>query len=273
MSVTHSAGVALAILFLLVRPAASETHPTFQSLWDAIAHAPDCSKRDDVDLIIVACDKSQSVWYFTKPGHPAHPGVVERQVTRDAKGGVSVSENGWSFAPDAAQPAFKTFIAQIRALDQQMMMSLHQRHAAQVPANMHISGNTHPSARDNEAVFALTSYFFTLEDGGHYEDAYALFDPGLTALLSLSQYQAAANEAKNQVGLVKSRAITHIDWEKDVPHAPVGTYAALDYAAIAERGQLCGYVAWRKQPDGFFILVRKDTYVVPAAQPCTSPAP
>ena len=269
----RKAGVALAISFLLVRPAASDTHPTFQSLWAAIAHAPDCTKRDDVDLVIVACDKSQSVWYFTKPGHPAHPGVVERQVTRDAKGAVSVSENGWSFAPDAAQPAFKTFIGQIRALDRQMMTSLYQRHAAGASANIPTSGNTKPGARDNEAVIALTAYFFTLEDGGHYEDAYALFDPGLTALLPLSQYAATTNEARSQVGAVKRRAILHIDWEKNVPNAPPGTYAALDYAAIAERGQLCGYVAWRKQPDGFFILVRKETTVVPNAQSCAPPSP
>jgi uncharacterized protein DUF4019 len=269
----RKAGIALAISLLLVHPAASDTHPTFQSLWEAVAHAPDCAKRDDVDLVIVACDKSQAVWYFTKPGHPAHPGVVERQATRDAKGAVGVSENGWSFAPDAAQPAFKTFIAQIRALDRQMMTSLYQRNAAGASANIPISGNAKPSARDKEAVLALTAYLFTLEDGGHYEDAYALFDPGLTALLPLSQYEATANEARIRVGPVKSRAILRIDWEKDAPDAPPGTYAALDYAAIAERGQLCGYVAWRKQPDGFFILVHEETAAVPNAQTCAPPSP
>ena len=269
-------GVSAAALAIcvLAGPAASQNHPSFQTLWNAVAHAPGCTQKDDVDLIIVACDRTQSLWYFTKPGHPAHPGVVERRIARN-KTGVDVSENGWSFAADAAQPAFKTFLAQIRALDEQMKEGFFQARATDMSklAGVHLHGNTKASARDNEAAISLTSHFFALEDAGRYEDAYALFDPGLTAQLSLAQYETSAAETRSQIGRVKSRVITDIDWEKDVPHAPPGLYVALNYVASAERGQLCGYLAWRKQPDNFFILIREQTYVVPnssgPAQSCT----
>jgi len=252
--------VALAVSLGVTADAAD--HPTFESLYAEISGRSDCKASDNLDLIIVSCDKDYSLWYFTKPGHPAHPGVVERVVVEGAAG-VSVQEHGWSFAPDNAQGAFKTFLAQLRALDDQMKEQFMPPSERPNDAGVVVGGNWQSNERDNAAVLSLTRHYFRLEDSGQLDDAYALFDSGLTAQLSLEQYKA--ENASRTTGAVKSRTIKDIDWEKDSPSGPPGLFAAVDYTAVTEHGQLCCYVAWRKQPDDFFILVREETNVLPAS--------
>jgi len=218
-----------------------------------------------VDLLIYTCETSQTLWYFTKPGHPAHPGVIKRYVFEDAQG-VKIGQQGWSFASDAAQPAFKTFLAQIRALDEQMKEAVAAQHGGppMMDSAMRVYGNWQPQPGDNEAVVSLTRYYFSLVDGGRYEDSYALFDGSLTAMLPFAQYVGLADHTIAAVGHVKARTLKTIDWEKDSPQGPPGLYAALDYSADTDKGLLCGYVAWRREPDGFFVLVREETNTLPA---------
>jgi Protein of unknown function (DUF4019) len=231
-------------------------------LWDSVSASADCKAQDDGDLIIVTCDKTMALWYFTKAGHPAHPGVIKRSIVEDAKG-ISVDEHGWSFAPDSGQPAFKTLLAQIRALDEQMKENLAAGSAAASEPSVRVYGNWQPQGSENQAVIGLTSRFFAFEDGDKYEDAYELMDPKLTAQMSFMQYQQVADRTRQSVGHVKSRTIKTVDWENKSPSGPDGLYAALDYTADTEKGQLCGFVAWRRYPDGFFTLVREETNILP----------
>jgi hypothetical protein len=70
-----------------------------------------------------------TLWYFTKPNHPAHPGVIRR--TGIQKNGAWVMrEHGYSFASDEAQPAFKRWLAEIADLDRQMKEYYERRHGA-----------------------------------------------------------------------------------------------------------------------------------------------
>lgn len=255
-----------ALSLVLGTQASAGDRPTYQSLWDAVSNESDCKSQDDTDLIIFTCEKTYTLWYFTKPGNPAHPGVVRRLVIDDSKGG-SIREDGWSFASDAEQPAFKTFLAQIRALDEQMKDAIATQHSQTTNdrAPIRIGGNWTPQGSDNQAVISLTSRFFALEDGGHYEDAYELMDAGLTAQLSFTRYQDLSDDVRGKVGRITSRELKAIDWEYNSPLGPPGLYAAVDYTAGAENGQLCGFVVWRKQPDGFFILVREETNTIPKA--------
>jgi Protein of unknown function (DUF4019) len=234
----------------------AEDHPSYQALWDSVVQAPDCTRKDFLDFTLFTCDKQEAVWYFTKPNHPAHPGVIKRSVVQDANG-VSVHDQGWSFATDAAQPAFKTFLAQISAMDEEAREAMAAQHGAPSPAqSVHIEGNWQPQEGDDQAVVALSTRYFSLEDAQKYDDAYALFDPGLAAQTSFAQYQNLAGKAIKDVGHVKVRTLKTIDWEKDQPGGPNGIFAALDYTAETESGQLCGFVAWKQQPDGFYTLVR-----------------
>jgi len=88
--------------------------PTYQATFDSIASRPDCKKHDYPDFIWFDCTDNDDpqVWYFTKPGTPAHPGVLERRVTSTA-----IETNAHSYGPDDAQPAFQAWMETIaRAL-------------------------------------------------------------------------------------------------------------------------------------------------------------
>jgi hypothetical protein len=133
-----------------------------------------------------------------------------------------------------------------------------------VDPTIRIYGNWQPQGSESEAVVSLSRYYFSLKDSGRYEEAHALFSPSLAAMLSLSQYRDLATHAASSVGSVKGRVIKTIDWEKDSPLGPPGIYAALDYEAETTNGQLCGFLAWQKAPDGFFALVREETNILPS---------
>jgi hypothetical protein len=122
-------GVLAVALSLLSAAAWAEEHPTFQDLWSAATQKPDCTPADFADFILVTCKSELTLWYFTKPNHPAHPGVVKRTITLQ-NGDWEAREEGSSFGSDEAQPAFKAWLAQIGDLDRRMKEALGRAHGA-----------------------------------------------------------------------------------------------------------------------------------------------
>ena len=110
--------LAFGFLLLAGAPASAAEPSSFPAMWEAVAHDPDCKPSQFPDFILVTCEREQTFWYFTKPNHPAHPGVIKRFLV-EKDGTLYVKEEGRSFASDAAQPAFKAWLAQIADLDRQ----------------------------------------------------------------------------------------------------------------------------------------------------------
>lgn len=108
-------------------PMAAQEHPTYQTLWDEAFHGPGCTSSEFADFFLVTCDRGLTLWYFTKASHAAHPGVIKRMITQRADGSWVSQLQGSSFAPEAAQPAFKAWLAQIEDLDRQMMESINKQ--------------------------------------------------------------------------------------------------------------------------------------------------
>jgi hypothetical protein len=109
--------VASALIFLSLN-AHAQDKPTFQGMFDAVSHDPKCKSSEYPDFILMACEQELTFWYFTKPNNPAHPGIIKRSVI-ERNGAVYASEDGQSFGPDSAQPAFKAWMAQIVELDKE----------------------------------------------------------------------------------------------------------------------------------------------------------
>jgi hypothetical protein len=109
-----------AFALLITTPLRAQDNSTFESVWNSVVQNPDCKPTDYSDFVLVNCNAQLTLWYFTKPNHPAHPGVVKRQIYQEKDGTWLAREEGRSFASDAAQPAFKTWLAQIADLDRQM---------------------------------------------------------------------------------------------------------------------------------------------------------
>ncbi|HEX3810302.1 MAG TPA: hypothetical protein VHW02_11460 [Rhizomicrobium sp.] len=122
----------LGFLLLTVAPVNAAEPAAFQTLWDALARDPDCKPSQFPDFILVTCERERTFWYFTKPNHPAYPGIVKRYLV-EKDGAWYAQEEGHSFAADAAQPAFKLWLAQIADLDRQAQESI-QKRRSQNPA-------------------------------------------------------------------------------------------------------------------------------------------
>jgi hypothetical protein len=105
---------------LAATPVSAREPPAFQTLWNEVAHDPDCKPSQFPDFVVFSCRRELRFWYFTKPNHPAHPGIIKRYLYQ--KDGTWYSkEEGHSFASDAAQPAFKAWLAQIADQDRQVL--------------------------------------------------------------------------------------------------------------------------------------------------------
>jgi hypothetical protein len=103
-----------------------QTHPSYESLWHSATQKTNCVPASYSDFTLVTCKDDLILWYFTKPNHPAHPGVIKR-IFEEKKEGWVAREEGHSFAPDSAQPAFKAWLAQIADLDRRMKEDVERR--------------------------------------------------------------------------------------------------------------------------------------------------
>ena len=110
---------------------ASAQHPTYQSLFDQVARDTNCKRSEFSDFVLFYCEATLTYWYFTKPNHPAHPGVIKRSLVQQPDGSWVANENGSSLGPDSTQPAFKAWLAQVSDLDRQMREEIEKQHGAE----------------------------------------------------------------------------------------------------------------------------------------------
>jgi hypothetical protein len=106
-------------------PVSAQQRPTYLSLWEAIDRT-NCVPDRQADLVLVTCAKDRTLWYFSLANHPADPAVMRRMIVQ-RNGDIFVETNGWSFASADRQPAFQTWLAQMKTLDQQMQQDLRRR--------------------------------------------------------------------------------------------------------------------------------------------------
>ena len=125
--------VLVLVFCLAAEVTAAQEHPTYQTLWEEASNGPECGASEYPDLVLVKCEAGLTLWYFTKSNHPAHPGVIKRTITQQPDGSWIAQEQGSSFGSDAAQPAFKAWLAQIQDLDRRMMESIEKQHNTQTP--------------------------------------------------------------------------------------------------------------------------------------------
>jgi len=88
--------------FLTVASPAGAENMTLDDYWRearaAHGHVTECQ-----GMTIIKADLA--VYIFTKPGNPAHPGVIVRRITTQ-----DIETEGRSFGSDSDQPAFKAWM-------------------------------------------------------------------------------------------------------------------------------------------------------------------
>src|SRR5712691_4600577 len=94
------AGIAAVAILASVGMSHAQDRPTYDSLWRSVTQNPACPPTNFPDFILVQCKGELTIWYFTRPNHPAHPGVIKREATMN-DGAWYMGEQGWSFGPDS----------------------------------------------------------------------------------------------------------------------------------------------------------------------------
>ncbi len=80
---------ALVFSLLITIPAAiaaADEHSTYDTLWHEATTGAECKPTNYSDFTLVTCPRILTLWYFTKPNHPAHPGVIKRVVKQQPNG-------------------------------------------------------------------------------------------------------------------------------------------------------------------------------------------
>jgi len=95
---------------LAVSSSAFAAQMTFDDYWKEASQKPGAVIKDHPKVTVVTDEKNLTVYIFTKPNNPAHPGVIVRKLVSD-KNGTYFDTHAHSDGPDSAQTAFKTWMA------------------------------------------------------------------------------------------------------------------------------------------------------------------
>jgi len=82
----------------------------FEVYWKIATHAPGATTKEYPKATVITDEKNFTVYVFTKPDNPAHPGVIVRKLVNE-KDGAYFDTDGYSDGPDSAQLALKTWMA------------------------------------------------------------------------------------------------------------------------------------------------------------------
>lgn len=104
-----------------------------------------------------------------------------------------------------------------------------------------------------------TRFYFEAKDQGRYTGAYGLMAASLKRGISFETWKGKLEAFNAKAGAVEQRTISKITWYHNPPQVEPGFYAATDFTSkFAEVDLHCGFLAWREQPDGEFVLVREE---------------
>jgi hypothetical protein len=99
----------LVAMGLSLSPPAIAARLTFEDYWNEASHKPGAVTKEYPHAIVITDKKDFTVYIFTKPNTPAHPGVIIRKLVNE-NGGAYFDTEGHSDGPDSAQPAFKAWM-------------------------------------------------------------------------------------------------------------------------------------------------------------------
>lgn len=82
---------------------------TFDDYWNEATHSQGAVTKEYPHATVITDEKNLTIYIFTKPNSPAHPGVIVRRLVND-KNGAYFDTEGHSFGPDSAQRAFTAWM-------------------------------------------------------------------------------------------------------------------------------------------------------------------
>ncbi|WP_426196788.1 DUF4019 domain-containing protein [Massilia sp. DWR3-1-1] len=261
------------MLFLLTlaatafaQPTSGVGYPNVAAALAALQAKPGVSLSRQGGWMIVDDKPANAIWSFTPPGHPAHPAVVKRTiVSKDGMVGIEMTA-----LCQAAKGPCDALMEEFKGLNEQMRQAMRGKSAT---AAAGAQAGWQASSAQVQAVEQQSQAYFAAKDGRRLEDAYKMQSPALTHMASFDSWRSDTVKAQATIGAVVRRDIKKITWYKDPPKGPPGTYAAVDFSSeFANTAVHCGYLVWREQGDGSFLLVREEeNYIDKATEQTLTP--
>lgn len=134
------------------------------------------------------------------------------------------------------------------------------------------NANWHPTPADQETIRQRTLAYLEAKDRGDFKSALAMVAEPTRGMMAHSQWQDSRRKFNAAAGPVRHRQIITVSWYDHPSGAPPGWYATADYTATyASAAFYCGYLAWMRQPDGSFTMIREDEGKLTPSEAATIP--
>lgn len=120
-----------------------------------------------------------------------------------------------------------------------------------------------PTEKDQALIERKTLAYLHEKDIKNYPIAYAMFSDSMKQAVRLESWQSSAEQFNAKAGTVLSRTVSKIAWYNHPPTSLTpGIFAAADYESRFENIDIhCGYVAWRKESNGFQLVREEENYI------------
>ncbi|MYM23951.1 DUF4019 domain-containing protein [Duganella sp. FT135W] len=220
-------------------------YPTVAAALEALKARNDVSISAQGGWTIVEEKGASTIWSFTPADHAAHPAVVRRQLVQE-NGGVNMKMTALC---QASKAACDKLMEEFQAMNARMAESLSPKWQA--------------SSEQKERVEALSRKYFSLKQGGQYQEAYAMLSAAQQQQMSFARWSLLAQDFNARAGQPISLDIKKVTWYHNPPQAAPGTYAAVDFSgAHANTSLYCGYIVLSEQADGSFLIMREEQNVI-----------
>jgi len=236
----------------LAQPASGVGYATVAAALEALKSRGDVSISDQGGWTIIADDPAKAIWSFTPPGHPAHPAVVKRtMVSKDGMVGIEMTA-----LCQAAKAPCDALMEEFKTLNERMRQAM----SAKVAKASATTGATwQASDAQVQAVERQSRTYFAAKDDHRLDEAYKMQSPALTNLAPFDRWRSDTEKVQSAIGPVVRRDIKKITWYKDPPNGSPGTYAAVDFTGqFTNTAVHCGFLVWREEGDGRFLLLREE---------------
>ena len=120
-----------------------------------------------------------------------------------------------------------------------------------------------PTEKEQALIERMTLAYLYEKDMKNYPIAYAMFSDSMKQAVRPESWRISAEQFNAKAGKVLSRAVSKITWYNHPPTSPTpGIFAAADYESRFENIDIhCGFVAWRKESNGFQLVREEENYI------------
>lgn len=237
-------------------------YATVRDAYEALKANPKAKGGMQGDWYIVDVSEGADfgVWSFAPQSSPAYPAVVKR-FPKEVGGSIVLDMRVLCGGP---KDACDKLVEEFKQLNERVASDVRRPQAPRQNVSASNADSAwRPSPAQQSRVEAVTKSYFSARDANNANAAYAFLSASLKSDLPFEAFQRDLAGFNAKSGNPQERQLRAVTWYKDAAKAGPGLFVAVDYASRFENLALhCGYVVWKEQPEGEFLLVREEANMI-----------